>query len=310
LDQTTVDKIKVSDLSDRVNIVDMIRSVDQDEVTIDLTAPLVVGHRYIIDFGDIRGLTGQFVFSTDVIIFDVSDSKNVQLLPHVSDWGFEEEASSIPVNSQFYIEISGQLDYFNCPIKNAIKIQKGPIEEGFDFVVRQAEDRSQIVITPDRPFDISSRYTVSISGLCDVSGALLPDSTRSFETSSSPIFDKIAEFNPRLVTGVPSGQSVDPSSSISIDFDEPTWVLLGENTIAISSGFTLKGSFIWNPSHTRVTFTPDQPFPSNRSIRVRIKEKFRFFDKTLIDRAGNISLPENANDKYLLDTSFTIGSAN
>jgi hypothetical protein len=310
LDQTTGDKIKVSDLSDRVNIVDMIRSVNQDEVTIDLTAPLVVGHRYVIDFGDIRGLTGQFVFSTDVIIFDVSDSKNVQLLPHVSDWGFEEDASSIPVNSQFYIEISGQLDYFNCPIKNAVKIQKGPIEEDFDFVIRQAEDRSQIVITPDRPFDISSRYTVSISGLCDVSGALLPDSSRSFETSSSPVFDKIAEFNPRLITGVPSGQSVDPSSSVSIDFDEPTWFLLGGNTIAISNRSTLKGRFIWNSSHTRVTFTPDQPFPSNTSIRVRIKEKFRFFDKTLIDRAGNISLPENANDKYLLDTRFTTGSAN
>src|SRR5205807_2285063 len=139
-------------------------------------------------------------------------------------------------------------------------------------------DHTTMTITPGSPLSANASYTVSVSGVADVSGNAAPAFTSGFTTGTASLTG-----NPSVVSVNPANgaTNVAPGSSVVVTFNAPvdgSTVNSGTMEVFIGGSFPARGSYTVNGAV--VTFTPSQPLPGNTFMVVDV------FNIT--DVAGNV----------------------
>ena len=309
IDRTTIGRIALRDEDTNSFLTLTVQFDREDTLLITSLDALVAGREYRLDLRDIAGVTGSEIANAEeFLFFTAADQPGSTILPQISSWGFADGYDEFPVNGQLIIDLVGQFDFFDCPIVSSILLTQGATDVPYSVETWVDDYRAQLILTPELYLDISTTYTLTISGLCDFAGNVLNAGSRSFTTLSNPVLDKQANFNPVLVSPAASSTNVNPRASVVIRFDEPVWPSAGFNPVTVSrvNQSALPGTYTWNDVHDEVTFTPDSSFPSNTTIQVRIGKR-RLSSIQVRDRAGNLELPAHEDDDYMLNQTFTTG---
>jgi hypothetical protein len=151
-------------------------------------------------------------------------------------------------------------------------------------------DHTIMTLLPNSPLTANTSYTVSVSGVADVSGNVAPAFSSSFSTGTTTL-----TAHPSVVSVNPANGANGVSTNIvQISFSAPidgTSVNSGSLPIRINNSTLVNGSYA--VSGGVVSFAPSQPWPTNTAIFVTINSG------SVLDTAGN-----TAN---FFQSSFTTG---
>jgi hypothetical protein len=151
-------------------------------------------------------------------------------------------------------------------------------------------DHTTMVLTPSSGLSANTSYTVSVSGVADVSGNVAPAFSSSFSTGTGTL-----SVRPSVIGVSPgNGATGVASSAITVTFSAPvdgTTVNSGTLPVRINNSILVNGSYAVNGAV--VTFAPSQPLPANTFIVVTVNTS------GISDVAGN---PTN-----FFQSSFTTG---
>ena len=222
--------------------------------------------RSLLDFVGNRVAYGQYkYFSTSDKV--VADDAGVYLV------NIENETQDVPVNSRFAVWFDQYLDPV-CARDAVLEINDGSSvsTQSVDF------NGTTHVYAYDLGLEASTAYTLTLTGLCDYTGAAVPSYEMSFTTRADATEDTSY---PRVtsITPVNNSSNVSLDSPIVITFDEAIQDYQGS---AIRVETNVNG-WTYIPGSTEIvgntaTFTPEDGFPPNRQIRVRLYRVRDFAD--------------------------------
>ncbi|MEK7422229.1 MAG: Ig-like domain-containing protein, partial [Actinomycetota bacterium] len=171
-------------------------------------------------------------------------------------------ATGVPVNGRLVFQFDTALAD-RCVNTQTVRVSaNGTPVAG---TVALSTDRTLLTFTPQSPLSVSTAYSVTLDGLCDLVGNTLSGVTSGFTTSSIATADTTGP----TVTIVPANAAtgVSPNTTITVTFNEAIDVttLAGGFQLTVSglSG-EVAGDLAVNGNV--VTFTPAAPLPGNKLI--------------------------------------------
>ena len=223
----------------------------------DVSAPYVTGQN-----GDTVSHSSYFTTRSDGTGED-------HTAPVVVDWNVPEGYSGFPQNGQIVVAFNEALDFIGCPVRSSVGVRDSVGNEiAYGWELRPGD--SQLLITPVGLL-ADTTYTVTIDGLCDVSGNAVGTLTRTVMTGSG-----VDETRPGVVGFSPSNgeTGVSVTSSVTLGFNEPVYFRTSNGqhlhdrfyVYVGSSSNRLSGDYSWNADHSAVTFTPDQAYPADTQV--------------------------------------------
>jgi len=159
---------------------------------------------------------------------------------------------SVAVNAPVRVELSEPVQPFNAG--SALSVSAGSAAVAGTVTLNGA--RTQLTFTPAANLLAGTAYTVSVSGLLDLSGNLMTPYSGSFTTELTGAVDATT---PTLTTSNPANGAVDValSSNLALTFSEdmdPTSIDSSSIRVYRADGSNIAGSY--TVSGAQVTFTP------------------------------------------------------
>src|SRR5947209_8783283 len=144
-----------------------------------------------------------------------------------------------------------------------------------------SSDHTTMTLFPSSPLAASTSYTVSVSGVQDVSGNVALPFSSSFTTGTASVTAK-----PSVVSTIPANGAVNvaPSSAVVVTFNAPVDPSTVNNSslpiwLNVFNSPLVAG--VYSVNGAVVTFTPNQPLPGNTPVTVRVNTN------AVTDVAGN-----------------------
>jgi len=170
-------------------------------------------------------------------------------------------ATDIPVNGRLVFQFDTALAD-RCVTTQTLRVSNGSTPVAGTLSL--SGDRTQLTFTPQDPLSVSTAYTVTLDGLCDLAGNALSSMTSSFTTSSTATADTTGP----TVTITPAygATGVSPNTVVTLTFNEAVDVTTLASSIQVTVGGEVAGDLAVNGKV--VTFTPSAPLPGNQQISV------------------------------------------
>ncbi|WP_088510816.1 Ig-like domain-containing protein [Thaumasiovibrio subtropicus] len=176
------------------------------------------------------------------------------------------DATDVPVNGAVRWQFDDVLNA-TCVSRATATVTGG--ESAVTGSLQLSNDMRTVTFTPDEDFAVSTAYTVTVSGLCDLLGNALGDVTTNFTTSD--IEDGDTTRPSVVVTPANNATDVAVDTPIVFDFTEAIDQSSVNSSVVYAyvnnSGTRLAGTLSFN-SATQLQFTPAQPYPGDRQVRV------------------------------------------
>ena len=137
----------------------------------------------------------------------------------VVDWSVPDGYSGFPQNGHLVVSFNEALDFLGCPVESSVRVRDGVGNEiAYQWQLRPGD--SQLLITPVG-LVADTTYTVTIDGLCDVSGNTVGTLTRTVTTGSG-----VDETQPSFLGFSPSNgeTGVSVTSPVTLSFNEPVYL--------------------------------------------------------------------------------------
>jgi hypothetical protein len=134
---------------------------------------------------------------------------------------------------------------------------------------------AEFALIPSVALDVSTQYTVTISGVEDLPGNVTPDETWNFTTAAN-----VDNTPPTILTFTPvnGATNVNVNTNIVLTFSEPVnqFTLMPQITPSIDDGVAT-----WTDGGKKLTFDPDEPLLTDQVY------VFSFLPGTFEDLSGN-----------------------
>src|SRR5947207_4748200 len=169
-------------------------------------------------------------------------------------------------------------------------VQTAALPISFGGLLSISADHTIMTLTPNSPLNANSSYTVSVSGVQDVSGNVAPAFSSSFATGTATVTTR-----PSVISVSPvNGATNVVTNAIVVTFNaamDATTVNSGTLPVRINNSTLVNGSYSVNGAV--VSFAPAQSLPANTSITMTVNTS------QVVDAVGN-----GAN---FFQSSFTTG---
>lgn len=216
-------------------------------------------------------------------------TESAAAVPTVAQTNFVDSAVDVPINTRIVMQFDGLISP-QCAGDAVANVSDGTTTTAFTVAI--ADDNRTLTMTQAGQLAASTSYTVTVQNLCDYAGRALPNLVRSFTTSAAGTADTSY---PTLTNLTPAHQSagVSADTSIVMTFSENIDPISTANIRIYVDGFpdNVAGNLV--VSGNTVTFTPLNPFPGERRIRIYVRY--------IADRAGNNSY--YSGGEYYFDTA-------
>ncbi len=258
--------------------VDYALSMDGHSITMTPTRPLEIGQRYrvYVTYSTyLYDLSGNSINSMNYI-FTVDRDTDLTGGSAVFTT-LQQDMVDVPVNTRLRVTFSEPVSAICLQDAN---VQLQSMLGSISGSVSLDTDQRTVVFAAGNTLDVSTGYTLSISGLCDYAGNVIDDYSVNFTTATLATADTTGP----VVSIIPSSGStgVALESSIVFNFDEPvdptTLDLISINAGGLGA---VPGSYTLNADNTVATFVPDNPLPA--AYRINISARLA------TDLAGNLT---------------------
>ncbi|PZR89259.1 MAG: hypothetical protein DLM67_19320, partial [Candidatus Nephthysia bennettiae] len=197
-----------------------------------------------------------------------------------------DQLANVPVNTNIRVLFSGPIDPLTVngttiqvsaggvAITSAVSFTAAAPQKGLAPTVSFSNGNQAVVITPESPLPPSTVLTLTVAGVKDVAGNVVPTSTTHFTTGTGPqtFGASVVSTNPPAnATNVPLNVAVSLQTNAPID---PTTVDTGtfsvfDNTLNQS----IAGTVSVSPSATTLYFLPSTPLATGRQYRVYYNQR-------------------------------------
>jgi hypothetical protein len=201
-------------------------------------------------------------------------------------------SSISPVNGASGVAVNAQvMAVFSEPI-NPLTIVPGTVQiipaggSAVGGMVTLASDHMSLTFVPSAPLNVSTSYTIQISGLNDAEGNTITTFTSSFQTGASAVPDTTAP----TVTGISPANGttgVAVNSKVVITLSKP--IVASEVNVQsvpvflAQSASNVAGTYSVSADGMTITFTPQTPYPGNALMQVDVNST-----GTITDVSGNV----------------------
>jgi len=243
-----------------------------DEQTVAITTAFsMAGHQYTISIGQVEDLSGNrietpierpFMGSSDA---DVTPPELVRPTP-------EPGSSNLPLNTYVTMQFSEPLDFDSFWAGATWTVDGGGV---VDAGSSNGLPEVSCYLYHHAPLELGTKYTISLHGIRDPAGNVMPDTQWSFVTVTSGDHTP-----PSLLSTSPINleTSVDVNTAISLNFSEPLLENFYRLTISPQTGgFTLG----WDNDGKTITIHPLQALQDDQQYELSI------LDGGVSDLAGN-----------------------
>ena len=234
-------------------------SLSADGLTISFVpnAPLAASTGYSVNFPGagfgigISDLAGNSLQGISPISFTTGATASTTA-PQVTGVSPVNGSTAVPINAQVVIQ-------FNEPV-NAAQLSGVTLSAGSAVTVSQAltNGNQRLTLVPAVPLSPGTAYTLSVTGVQDLSGNLMPSMSATFTTGTAADLSPatVAAINPASnSTGIQASTPVTVTFSKSID---PLTVTTGTMLLtATSTSIPVSGTV--TSTGATATFTPNQP---------------------------------------------------
>jgi hypothetical protein len=205
-----------------------------------------------------------------------------------------DQLANVPVNANIRVLFSGPIDPLTVN-STTIQVSAGgvPITSAISFstaaqagvttqTVSFSNGNQAVLITPENPLPASTVLTLTVSGVKDLAGNVVPTSTTHFTTGTGPdtITPLVVSTNPPAsATNVPLNVAVSLQTNVAID---PT--TLNSNTFGVYDtvlAVYVSGSYSLSSNGLIVYFVPSAPLATGRIYNVL------FNGRGMADLVGN-----------------------
>jgi hypothetical protein len=194
-----------------------------------------------------------------------------------------------PQNGLTGVALNGHIGVQFSEAMSAVSMESNPVvvtASGGGVVagtLTVSGDHTTMTLVPGSPLAANTGYTVSVSGVTDVSGNVAPAFSSSFSTGTGSL-----TVRPSVVSVAPANgaSSVALGAAITITFNGPldgTTVNAATMPLRINGSILVNGTYGVNNTGTSgvVTFTPSAPLPPSVTINVSV------LNNGAVDLAGN-----------------------
>ena len=244
-------------------------SADGRRITMTPTTPLKAGHQYYYSFANyaVYDLAGNRINGRTNYFWTGQDTDTQA--PTVQGNNLSENLNTVVLNAPIQVSFNEAL---NSLCVNTTTVS---LSDGINTIagsVSLSSDRRSITFTPTDNLTANSNYSLTVSGVCDISGqALATDYSLTFTTGSTT--DTTA---PNLVSITPASasQNVAVNSTITVVFDEILDAnnfmnrILTEQIRVYSNAGNIAGN--WAVNGTTAVFTPTTDLPGSTRIYIRL----------------------------------------
>jgi len=208
-------------------------------------------------------------------------------------------ASGVPLNAHISVEFSEAMSSVSMESNPVVVTQPGGGQVAGTLFV--SGDHTAMTLVPASPLAANSSYTVTASGVADVSGNVAPAFSSTFTTGTASLTARPSVLS---MTPASSAVNVPTTTAITLTYNaavDATTVNSGNVPVRISStGVLISGSYavsnVLNNGvvNSVVTFTPSLPLPLNTTITLTVNVP------GVVDTAGN--------GTNFFQSSFTTGT--
>ncbi|WDE13108.1 Ig-like domain-containing protein [Thalassomonas haliotis] len=244
-------------------------SLSEDGLRVAFTPDkLEPGHKYYIyiSYGTaLKDLVGNNIGWYNSYYFTTSGSVD-NTAPEVSVANISDGLTDVPVNAPIKLRFSEQLS-LQCVNENSVSLQAADGEVAFN--VSLSNDRLELTVTPAEHLAANTAYTLTLDGLCDLSGNSLANYQLNFTSDVDGLADNTA---PRVEVISPAHGSsdVDVNSQIILTFDEAIDPVSSPGKIRIfKNGQSGDIAGFYQFSGNVLTFTPATPLPGGSKIEIQ-----------------------------------------
>jgi hypothetical protein len=187
-------------------------------------------------------------------------------------------ATGLPLNTRISVVFSEPMSSVSMESSSIVVTQAGGAVVAGTLSV--SADHTMMTLVPASPLAASSSYTVSVSGVTDLSGNMAPAFSSSFSTGTATLATRM---NVLSISPLSGTTNVPTTTAVVVTFSAPVDVstvnsgsipVRINNSVLVSGGYTINGAV--------VTFTPSAPLPVSTSITVTANTN------AVLDVAGNL----------------------
>lgn len=276
LDPTSIDKntVRLRNLRAQNLYVDGSVSLSNDGKTIIFTPDSLLTENdryafYISQYVQLRDISGNKMIPNFDISFKTGFEVDYEPLLLVSQ-SISDGTTNIPINGYLSFTFDDTLGE-QCLSSSSVVLNSE--NESITGTISLSDNRKTLVFTPQTLLDVNTDYSVSLTGLCDLAGNMINDTTSQFTTSSDAAADNV---NPDVSLVTPSDQSIDipTSTDFIFEFSEVIDATSLESGINISTTNITKLIGKYTVNGLTVTFTPDVILPSFADVTVTVNKVY------------------------------------
>ena len=211
--------------------------------------------------------------------------------PNITLVSPQNGAAAVPVNAHISVQFSEPMSSVSMESNPVVVTQAGGAVVAGTLAI--SADHTTMTLVPATPLAANSSYTVSVSGVADVSGNVAPAFSSTFTTGVAAATTRPGVL---LVDPLINATGVAVNAQIHLQFTaamDSTSINSGTVPVRINNSILVNGSYSVNGAV--VSFAPSQPLPASTSITVTVN------NSQAVDLAGN---PTNS-----FQSSFTTGVA-
>ena len=283
---------------------DLTISEDGRHIRLTPQAPLNAGHRYYVSFGNypnyLYDLAGN-TFSSRHFYFTAGDSRQTET-PQVTDHNLSQGTEAVALNSWLRIQLDKPLNSV-CTNNSTVTLRDSNDADSDSIAgsVSLNSSRSLLTFNPTGNLAANTEYTLTLSGVCDLTGELLDDYSLSFTTGDTADTQRgyVQTYSPyhdatdvplNAVIGLRTSERVDPTSLDTVYL----YNLSESSNVALDRSLSEDGRGI--------QLVPQASLNAGQHYRA-------YMGSSLSDLAGNLfnnRLPSN----YYSYFDFTVGENN
>ncbi|HFD12642.1 MAG TPA: hypothetical protein ENJ32_09265, partial [Crenotrichaceae bacterium] len=261
--------------SEDVNF-DLSISSDGKTVSILPDSALLLNNEYQARFyGNISDLSGNTGNTKYLYLKVTADTTDVDA-PIIENLGIIEGATDVSLNSRVRAAFNESVSPM-CVNNSTVSLSRvsGNVSGDVSFDTVTSPEHNVIMFKPSADLEANTTYTLTLNGVCDLSGNQMPFDQSTFTTGVTADSTR-----PTVTSMTPAADSSNnpANTTITLAFDDvmdPTYF----EAIAIRvDGVKVPGSFVINAARTEVVFTPDSDFTANSTVNVYVRMR---------DTAGN-----------------------
>jgi methionine-rich copper-binding protein CopC len=244
-------------------------SADGKTVTLIPSVPLKAGRTYAVNvanfnYGGVKDLAGNGP-GNNTYTFTTGQTDDITA-PEINLPSIPDGASGVPVNAQLAFRFTEPLSDQCLPGSDSVQVSTNSIKVAGTGSL--SSDHLTLSFRPTQALQVSTVYSVKLTGLCDLAGNVLTEVSQDFTTTDIASADTTL---PGVTIQPANGSSVAVTTPITFAFTEAVDPTTLDSGITVSvNGFPgeVAGNLVLEG--TTATFTPTTPFPANAQITVQV----------------------------------------